>query len=250
MAGHSHWAGIKYKKAAIDARRGRLWSKIARQIIIAARSGGGDPDSNLQLRYTIDRAKGANMPNDTIARAIKRGTGELGGSNYEEIVYEGYGPGGVAVMVLCLSDNRNRTAPEIRKAFEVRGGSLGSTNCVAWMFQKKGLFTVATQQVGEDRLMEVVLEAGAEDVVQEGDQFTVYCQAEDFEQVKAALQEAQIDTEVAELSLVPQNTVKLDAEKGRKILQLMESLEDLDDVQNVYANFDVPEEVMAQAGNT
>jgi len=248
MAGHSHWAGIKHKKAVIDARRGRLWSKLARNIIVAARNGGGDPDTNLALRYAIDKARDANMPNDTIDRAIKRGTGELEGSSFEEVLYEGYGPGGVAVMVQCLTDNRNRTAAEIRKIFEVRGGSLGGTNCVAWIFDKKGMFIIPADKITEEQLMEVVLEAGAEDITQEGDQFTVTCQVGDFEQVKQALKDAEIETEVAEISMIPQSTVKLDAEQGKKMLQLMEALEEQDDTQNVYANFDVPEEVMAEAG--
>jgi len=248
MAGHSHWAGIKHKKAVIDARRGRLWSKLARNIIVAARNGGGDPDTNLALRYAIDKARDANMPNDTIDRAIKRGTGELEGSSFEEVLYEGYGPGGVAVMVQCLTDNRNRTAAEIRKIFEVRGGSLGGTNCVAWIFDKKGMFIIPADKITEEQLMEVVLEAGAEDITQEGNQFTVTCQVGDFEQVKQALKDAEIETEVAEISMIPQSTVKLDAEQGKKMLQLMEALEEQDDTQNVYANFDVPEEVMAEAG--
>jgi len=248
MAGHSHWAGIKHKKAVIDARRGRLWSKLARNIIVAARNGGGDPDTNLALRYAIDKARDANMPNDTIDRAIKRGTGELEGSSFEEVLYEGYGPGGVAVMVQCLTDNRNRTAAEIRKIFEVRGGSLGGTNCVAWIFDKKGMFIIPADKITEEQLMEVVLEAGAEDITQEGNQFTVTCQVSDFEQVKQALKDAEIETEVAEISMIPQSTVKLDAEQGKKMLQLMEALEEQDDTQNVYANFDVPEEVMAEAG--
>ncbi len=248
MAGHSHWAGIKHKKALVDKRRGKLWSKLARAIIMAARSGGGNPDTNIKLRYAIDKAREANMPNDTIERAIKRGTGELEGSNYEEVVYEGYGPGGVAVMVAATTDNRNRTVSEIRKIFEKHGGSLGTSGCVAWMFQQKGMIIIPQSGISEDRLIEVVLEAGAEDVKQEGGNFVVYTQPGDFDTVKNALKEAGIGMEVSEVTMIPQSTVKLEGEDARKMLGLMEALEDHDDVQNVYANFDIPEEILAEAG--
>jgi len=247
MSGHSHWSSIKHKKAAVDKKRGKLWSKLARNVIVAARSGGGDPNMNLSLRYAIDKAKEANMPNDTIDRAVKRGSGEQDGSSFEEVTYEGYGPGGVAVMVICLTDNRNRTAPELRKVFETRGGALGSTNCVAWMFDKKGLLTVSAKNVSEDKLMDVALEAGAEDIKQEGDLFEIYCPPSEFQQVKHALTEAGIATELAEISMIPQTTVKLQADDAKKTLALMEGLEDLDDTQNVYANFDIPEDILAEA---
>ena len=184
MAGHSHWAGIKRAKAANDARRGKLWSKLARRIIVAAKTGGGSPDENLQLRYAIDDARAANMPKDTISNAVKKGTGELGGENYERVLYEGYGPAGVAVMVDCLTDNRNRTVPEIRKAFERSGGQLGNSNCVAWMFAQKGTFTVAADAVSEDRLLEICLEAGADDVAKEGDAFEIICEVGRFGAVR------------------------------------------------------------------
>jgi len=249
MAGHSHWSSIKHRKAAVDTRRGRLWSKLIRNVIVAAKTGGGSPDANLSLRYAIDKAKQANVPNDTIDRAIKKGTGEIEGEQYEEVVYEGYGPGGVAVMAVCLTDNRNRTGPEIRKIFESRGGSLGSTGCVAWMFEQKGLITVSTTDTDEDRLLEIALEAGAEDLKQEGEEFEIYCPPGEFEAVKNAITAAEIPIQLAEISMIPQSTVKLEGDQAKKIMDLMETLEDHDDTQNVYANFDVPEEVMAEAGN-
>jgi len=249
MAGHSHWSSIKHRKAAVDTRRGRLWSKLIRNVIVAAKTGGGNPESNLSLRYAIDKAKQANVPNDTIDRAIKKGTGEIEGEQYEEVVYEGYGPGGVAVMAVCLTDNRNRTGPEIRKIFESRGGSLGSTGCVAWMFEQKGLITVSTTDTDEDRLLEIALEAGAEDLKQEGEEFEIYCPPGEFEAVKNAITAAEIPIQLAEISMIPQSTVKLEGDQAKKIMDLMETLEDHDDTQNVYANFDVPEEVMAEAGN-
>jgi YebC/PmpR family DNA-binding regulatory protein len=216
MAGHSHWANISAKKGVVDKKRGKLFGKLARYIIVAARRGGGDPAANLSLRYAIDRAKKASMPNDTIERAVKKGTGELGADNYDEVLYEGYGPGGVAVLCEILTENRNRTAGEIRKAFEVHGGNLGATGCVGWMFERKGLFQVPAQNVDEDRLMEVALEA------------------------------ARIPTDSAELTRIAANTVDLDADSARSVLKLIEALEDNDDVQNVVANFNIPDELMAQ----
>jgi len=247
MAGHSHWARIKRAKGANDAKRGQLWSKLARRIIVAAKSGGGNPDDNLTLRYAIDDAKSANMPNDTIDKAIKKGTGELGDEDYESIVYEGYGPGGVAFMVECLTNNRNRTAPEMRKAFSNAGGQMGASNCVAWMFEQKGTFVVAADQADEDTLMEIALEAGADDVQTSGDLFEITCQVGAFSAVKAALAEKQIETVSGEIAMVPTNTVAVDADNARKILRLMETLEEHEDVQNVYANFDLPDDVMAEA---
>jgi len=247
MSGHSHWAGIKHKKAANDAKRGRVWSKIARMIIVAAKAGGGDPAQNLTLRYAIDKGKAANMPKDTIEKAVKKGTGELGAINYEDVLYEGYGPGGVAVMVDGLTDNRNRTAPEIKKIFEKRGGSLGASGCVNWMFSKKGLITVRTDAIAEDDLMEIALSAGADDMDNTGEVYELTCEAGAYEQLKKGLEEKEIPTEVAEISMVPQNTVPVaDANTARKILSLMEDLEDHDDVQNVYANFDIPDDIIAK----
>ncbi|MBN1125115.1 MAG: YebC/PmpR family DNA-binding transcriptional regulator [Sedimentisphaerales bacterium] len=247
MSGHSHWAGIKHKKAANDAKRGKVWSKLARMIIVAAKNGGGDPSQNLPLRYAIDKAKAANMPKDTIEKAIKKGTGELGAINYEEVLYEGYAPGGIAVMVDGLTDNRNRTGPEIKKIFERRGGSLGASGCVAWMFQKKGLITVKTDAIGEDELMDLALSAGADDLQNTGQEYELTCDAGVFEELKKAIEEKQIAMDVAEISMVPQNRIPLnDSESARKILAMMEDFEDHDDVQNVYANFDIPDEMLAE----
>jgi len=247
MSGHSHWAGIKHKKALVDAKRGRLWSKLARMIIVAAKSGGGDPSANLTLRYAIDKAKAANMPKDTIEKAIKRGTGEIEGASYEEILYEGYGPSGVAIMVEVLTDNRNRTAPEIKRVFEKSGGSLGTTGCVSWMFNTKGLITVGTANVGEDELMELALGAGAEDMENTGEVYEITCDPEAYEELKKALEEKEIPMEMAEISMVPQTMVAIDDEKtARKVISLMEAIEDHEDVQNAYANFDISDEVMAK----
>jgi len=248
MSGHSHWATIKRAKAANDAKRGKIWSKLARRIIVAAKTGGGNPEENLNLRYAIDDAKAANMPNDTIQRAIKKGTGELAAEDYQQVVYEGYGPAGVAFLVDCLTDNRNRTAPEIRKIFDRGGGQLGTSGCVAWMFEQKGTFAVSRDVADEDTLMEIALEAGAEDVKKDGNFFEITCQVADFSRVKQALAERNIETASAEISMMPTNTVAVDAEKAPQVVKLMEALEEHDDVQKVYANFDIPEEVMAKLG--
>lgn len=245
MAGHSHWAGIKHKKAVIDARRGRLWSKLARNIIVAAKAGGGDPTHNLTLRYAIDKAKEGNMPRDTIAKAIKRGTGELESADYQEITYEGYGPSGVAIMAAALTDNRNRTAGEIRKIFEKSGGSLGSTNCVAFTFNRRALFTVGQEDADEERIMELAI-AGDGDYRQDGDIWEITCEPDQYEDVKASFSQADVETKVAEVSMVPMSTVTLDAASGWKVLRLVEALEDHDDIQNVFSNFDIPQEVMDQ----
>ncbi len=246
MSGHSHWAKIKRAKASTDARRGRVWSKLARRIIVAAKSGGGNPDENLQLRYAIDDAKASNVPKSTITNAIKKGTGALGGENYEQVIYEGYGPDGVAVMADCLTNNRNRTAPELRKIFERAGGQLGSSNCVAWMFIKKAMFTVSAVLVEEDALIEICLEAGADDVQREGDVFEVTCEVADFSAVRDALAAREIETVAAEIAMIPNTTVTLGANKASRVLKLMEALEDHDDVQNVYSNFDIPADVAAK----
>jgi len=247
MSGHSHWAGIKHKKAANDAKRGKVWSKVARMIIVAARSGGGDPAANLTLRYAIDKAKAANMPKDTIEKAIKKGTGDLEGAHYEEVLYEGYGPNGVAVMVEALTDNRNRTGPEIKRIFEKHGGSLGTSGCVNWMFNKKGLITVGTANVGEDDLMELALGAGAEDMENTGEVYEITCDPGAYEELKQALEAKEIPMEVAEISMVPQNMIGIDDEAtAKRVVSLMEAFDDHDDVQNAYANFDIPDEVMVK----
>lgn len=244
MAGHSHWANIAAKKGVIDKKRGKLFGKLSRAIIVAAQHGGGDPTMNLALRYAIDKARKASMPKDNIERAIKKGCGEGGAEQYEEIVYEGYGPEGVAVLCDILTENRNRTAGEIRKIFEVHGGNLGSTGCVAWMFERKGLFIVPEQHTTEEKLFEIALEAGADDVSHSGGNFEVISSIEAFQDVADALEANQIPTDVAELSRIPANTIDLDADGGRKVLKLMEALEDQDDVQSVTANFNIPDDVM------
>jgi len=247
MSGHSHWSGIKYKKAANDAKRGKMWSKISRMIIVSAKAGGGDPAQNLSLRYAIDKGKAANMPKDTIEKAIKKGTGELGAVHYEEVLYEGYAPGGIAVMADGLTDNRSRTAPEIKKIFERRGGSLGASGCVNWMFQKKGLINVRTEAIAEDDLLEIALAAGADDMQNTGQTYELTCAAGAYEQLRKVLQDKKIPIETAEISMVPQNMVPInDPDTARKILALMDELEDHDDIQNVYANFDIPDDVLAK----
>ncbi len=246
MAGHSHWAGIKHKKALVDSKRGKLWSKLSKQIIVAAKMGGGDPETNARLRTAIADAKAVSLPKDNIARAIKKGTGELDGGNVEEAIYEGYGPGGVAVMCDIMTDNRNRTAPEVRKLFEIHGGKLGETNCVAWMFERKGLFVLPADQTDEETLMEVALESGAEDVQQEADKFEVTCDPDVYSDISDALEAAGIEPEGKQITRIPNNTVDLDARQARKVLKLMDALDDHDDVQNVSANFNIPDEVVAE----
>jgi YebC/PmpR family DNA-binding regulatory protein len=249
MAGHSHWANISRKKAIVDNKRGKLWSKLAKAIIVAAKSGGGDPGMNLRLRYAIEDAKAVSMPKDNIQRAIRTGTGELEGGNLEETLYEGYGPGGVAVMCEILTDNRNRTAPEIRKVFEMNGGKLGSTGCVAYLFERKGVFVVNGDKLDEDRLMEIALEAGADDVKADGDKFEVIASPDVFGQVGDALRTAGIESESSQIQRLPTSTVDVeDADTARQVLKLMEALDNHDDVQNVTANFNIPDEAMAQIG--
>lgn len=246
MAGHSHWAGIKHKKAAVDKARGKLWSKLARNIISAARTGGSDPEGNLRLKYAIEKAKAANMPKDTIERNVKKGAGELDGAAFEELTYEGYGAGGVAVIVEALTDNRNRTAPEVIKIFEKHGGNLGKPGSVARFFDKKAVYTVDAEKMGEDELMEIALECGAEDLKNEGSVFEIVADPAQFIAVKQALEAANVPLESADLSQIPNMTVAVDANAARKLLKLMESLEDHDDVQGAYANFDLSDEVMAE----
>jgi YebC/PmpR family DNA-binding regulatory protein len=249
MSGHSHWAGIKHKKALVDAKRGKLWSKLAKAIIVAAKAGGGDPDANLRLRYAIDDAKAVSMPKENIQRAIKKGTGELDGGSLDEVTYEGYGAGGVAVLCEVLTDNRNRTAPEIRKVFELSDGKLGGAGCVAWMFDSKGLFIIPAAKAEEEKLMELALEAGADDVQRAGENFEVTCDPAVFRDVRKALDDAGIAPEISQLTRLPKNTVDInDVDTARKLLKLMERLDDHDDVQNVAANFNIPDEVMKEAG--
>jgi len=244
MAGHSHWANIAAKKSRIDKKRGKLFGKLSRAIIVAAQHGGGDPSMNLALRYAIDKARKASMPADNIDRAIKKGCGESTGVQFTEVVYEGYGPEGVAVLCDLLTENRNRTAGEVRKIFEVHGGNLGSSGCVAWMFDRKGLFLISADPLQEERLLEIALEAGADDLRQTEGAFEVTCAPDAFQQVSDALQSHEIETDVAEIARLPSTTVDLDAAAGVKVLKLMEALEDNDDVQTVTANFNIPDDVM------
>jgi YebC/PmpR family DNA-binding regulatory protein len=249
MAGHSKWANIKHRKARQDAAKGKIWSKCARAIIVAARNGGGDPDMNLTLRYAIDEARAANMPKDTIAKAIKKGSGELGpGETYENVRYEGYGPSGVAVIVDCLTDNLNRTAPEMRKIFEKAGGNLGKPGAVSFGFSQKGLIVIEASKVTEEQLMELAIEAGAEDVTESGGAWEVTCEVGDFINVREAIENAQIEPDSAEITMIPNTTVECDASTAEKVLRLTETLEDHDDVQKVYTNADIPEEVMTRMG--
>lgn len=246
MAGHSAWSNIKHRKGRVDAKRSKVWSKTAKAIIVAAKMGGGDPDANLRLRYAIADARAVSMPKDTIDRAVKKGTGELDGGNVEETVYEGYGPAGVAVMCDIMTDNRNRTASEVRKIFDVNGGKLGQAGCVSWMFERKGLIYVAADKVPEDKLMEVALEAGADDVRRAGDNFEIMCGPDQFVAVTEAFDKAGIPVESKEFSRVPSNTVDLDVDAARQVLKLMEELDDHDDVQSVSANFNISDEAMTQ----
>jgi len=243
MAGHSHWAGIKHKKALIDNKRGKVWSKLSRAIIVAAKAGGGDAGTNLRLRYAINDAKAVSMPKDNIERAVKKGTGELEGGNFDEVLYEGYGPGGVAILCEILTDNRNRTAPEVKKIFEVAGGKLGATGCVAWMFERKGVIVIDSQQTDEESLLELAMEFGAEDVKTIDDKFEVLCDPENFAAVQDALQRANIETELAEFNRIPSETVDLDVDTARKILKLIDQLDDHDDVQKVAANLNITAEM-------
>lgn len=248
MAGHSKWANIKHKKAAADAIKGRIFSKIAKEIMVAARNGGGDPTANITLRALIQKARGVNMPADNIERAIKRGTGELEGQTLEEIMYEGYGPGGVSIVVQTLSDNRNRTASEVRHVFTKHGGNLAGAGSVMRNFKRRGYFTVPASAIDEDRLLEIALEAGAEDVRRDGDMFEVICEPAQFGAVSDALAAANLKPETGEITMLPETVMPVaDPEKAKQVMAFIEALEELDDVQNVYANFDIADDVMAKA---
>ena len=249
MAGHSHWAGIKHKKALIDNKRGKVWSKIAKALTVAAKMGGRDPATNARLRVPLADAKAACMPKDNIDRALKKGTGELAGGDMEEVVYEGYGPGGVAVMCEILTDNRNRTAPEIRKIFEIAGGKLGGTGCVSYLFDRKGLIVIPSEKSDEETLMEIALEAGADDVRRDGDNFELTCDPVVFGDLAETLEKAEIEADVKQITRIPNSMVELELDTGRTVLKLMEALDDHDDVQNVSANFNIPDEAMAELAN-
>jgi YebC/PmpR family DNA-binding regulatory protein len=245
MSGHSKWHNIRLKKGKMDAERGKIFTKLAREIIIAAKEGGGNPDSNLRLRLAVQKARESSMPQENIKRAIQRGTGEVEGVNYEELTYEGYGPGGVAVMVEAVTDNRNRTVAEIRNLFSKNGGNLGESGCVAWTFDRRGLASVSKDAASEDDVMLAVLDAGADDVRSEEGTFDVVCAPEALPKVREALEAAGIPYLSAEVTLIPRSTVRLDGKEAQQMLRLMEQLEDHDDVQNVYANFDIEESVLA-----
>ena len=245
MSGHSKWSTIKRKKGANDAKRGKIFTKLIKEITVAAKMGGGDPDANPRLRTAVLSAKSENMPKDNIERAIKKGTGGLEGVNYEEILYEGYGPGGVAVLVETMTDNKNRTVADVRHYFSKSGGNLGESGCVGWMFDKKGVVVVDKETISEEELMDLALEAGAEDVVEEDTTFQVVTAPEDFNEVMANLDKAELKYAEASVSMVPKNTVEVTEEKAAKsLMRLLDSLEDHDDVQKVHANFDIPDELM------
>ncbi len=247
MSGHSHWSSIKHKKGAADAKRGKIFSKLARAITSAARQGGGNLEMNIKLQYAVDKAKAENMPKDNIERAILKGTGELSGdTELFECIYEGYGPGGVAIMIEILTDNKNRTAPEIRKMFEKSGGNLGEPGCVSWMFQKKGMITVNINDIEEDRLMTFVLDAGGEDLQVVGDEYQIICDTKDLNNIRNALQKEGINLVSAEISMIPTSFIELNETTGRKVISLAEALENHDDVQSVYANFELPKDLLEQ----
>ena len=248
MAGHSHWANIAHKKGRMDAKKGKLFGKLSRAIIVAAQTGGGDPAMNLALRYAIDKARKLSMPADNIDRAVKKGCGEAGGDNYVALLYEGYGPEGVAILAEALTENRNRTAGEVRKIFEVHNGNLGTTGCVAWMFQRKGLIAISPGQTDEEQLFDLALENGADDVKEIDGGFQLTCAPDDYDRLVEALEKAGIDTEVSEVTQIAENEVELDATAARKVLKLVDALDDCDDIQNVTGNFNIPEEVLQELG--
>ena len=247
MSGHSKWATIKHKKGALDAKRGKLFTKLIREMTIAARIGGGDTGSNPRLRTAVDKAKASNMPADNITRAIKKGTGELEGTTYEELLLEGYGPGGVAILVEGSTDNRNRSVSEIRHIFTKHGGNLGGAGSVAYMFKPKGVIAIAADKTTEDKLMEIALEAGADDIQAETQGFTVYTSQQDFEAVRAAIQKAGIEPDEAEVKKLAENNITLEGAKAQQLLKLVEALDDNDDVQNVWDNSDISEAEMEEA---
>ncbi len=248
MAGHSKWANIKHRKAAVDAKRGKMFTKLIRELTVAAKEGGPDSDSNPRLRAAINTAKGQNMPNDTIDRAIKRGSGDMEGVVYQEVFYEGYGPGGSAVYVQALTDNKNRTVAAVRSLFHKNGGNLGETGCVAWIFEMKGRITFNSESVTEDQLFDIAIDAGAEDVIAEDNDLVVITSTDDFENVKTVLKDSGLEYDEAEVTMVPQSNVKIDGKEAERMIRLMEALEDSDDVQNVYANFDISEELLEALG--
>ena len=246
MSGHSKWSTIKHKKARLDAKRGKNWSKLARNVTLAAKTGGANMMDNPRLRLAVDKAKADNMPKDTIEKAIKKGTGDLEGANYEEVLYEGYAAHGVALMAAAVTDNRNRTGGEMRKLFERGGGNLGSSNCVAWMFTQKGVFAINADGVSEERIMEIALDNGADDVTSSVHVHEVTCEPEAFEGLKTALESAGIELQAADITNIAGDSIVLDLDGARKVLRLVEALEDHDDVESVSSNFDIPDDVVAE----
>lgn len=246
MSGHSKWASIKHKKAAADSKRGKIFTKIIRELAVAAKMGGGDPDTNPRLRKAISDSKAVNMPADNIKRAILKGTGQLEGVSYEEFSYEGYGPGGVAIFVETLTDNKNRTVSELRHIFSRNAGNIGESGCVAWMFSRKGYIVVEQSSASEDKLLDIILEAGADDLSEDGSNYEIFTSPDSYEAVVDALKEHNIETAASNLGYIPQNYIKLEGKQAQQLLRLMEELEDHDDVQNVWANFDIDEEEIAQ----
>ncbi len=247
MSGHSKWHSIKHKKAAADSKRGRIFTRLIKEMTAAARNGGGDPDANPRLRLAVATAKASNMPAENIKRAIMRGTGELPGVSYEDVNYEGYGPGGVAIFMHVLTDNKNRTVAELRHILSKNGGNLGETGCVGWMFERKGYFVVEKSSVDEEKLLDIALGAGADDMREDGSNFEILTTPENFESVRAALESAKIPTAAAEVSMMPQNYIKLEGKNAQTMLKLMEALEDHEDLQNVWANFDIDESELQEA---
>lgn len=245
MSGHSKWHSIKHKKAAADAKRGKLFTKIIRELSVAAREGGGDPETNPRLRKAIADAKAVNMPADNIKRAIMKGTGQLEGASYEEVKYEGYGPGGVAIFIEALSDNKNRTVSELRHIFTKNGGRIGESGCVSWMFKRRGYIVVEKGKATEDKLLEIVLSSGAEDLRDDGSNYEIITPPDKYESVVDALKQSEVEIATSSLGYIPQNYVKLEGKQAQQLLRLMEELEDHDDVQHVWANFDIPEEEIA-----
>jgi len=250
LSGHSKWSTIKHKKAATDAKRGKVFSKVIKEITIAARIGGGDPEANPRLRTAIASGKSANMQSSTIDKAIKKGTGELAGDTIEEMTYEGYGPGGVALLINCASDNKNRTVSDVRATLGKNGGNMGENGCVAYMFDQKGLFAIAKDAIDETELMDIILDAGAEDMTTESDSYEIITAPHDFHAVEQAIEAKGLKTTVAEIAMIPQSTIKLEEKQATSMLKLMDALEDLDDVQKVYANFDISDEIMESIFNS
>jgi YebC/PmpR family DNA-binding regulatory protein len=248
MSGHSKWHSIKHKKMAMDARKGKIFTKIIREIMVAAKTGGPNPETNSRLRLAIDKAKSVNMPNENIQRAIKKGTGEEGGVNYEQVTYEGYGPGGVAIFVEVLTDNKNRSASEIRSIFSRHNGNLAGAGSVSWIFERKGLISVKKENVEEDKLMSIILDAGAEDMKVEKDTYDVITSPENFENVKKVIEMNKIPIENASITYIPKNTVSLEGKEAEQLLRLLDELEESEDVQNVYANFDISDEILEKVG--